>query len=220
MRLAILSGMPTSCAMVRASSSARVFSAAEIFSRSSALFSVAVWLHVSSAPRAAPTAASMSFSVPAGTRPITAPVPALCTSMVSRLEGASHWPPMKNLSRISILCPGSKERLPAEAAEGSAYCSRRRTDRENRKGVRMGFSGAVVGAVIGAVLYQLPGAFVGAIAGGTIGWLIVHIGARLEALDKRTRALELALAGRVEAAPPAIPAATPTPPEPEPIPEA
>ena len=88
------------------------------------------------------------------------------------------------------------------------------------KGVRMGFSGAVVGAVIGAMLYQLPGAFVGAIAGGTIGWLIVHIGARLEALEKRTRALEFALAGRAEAGPPAIPAATPTPPEAEPIPEA
>src|SRR5512138_3537875 len=99
---------------------------------------------------------------------------------------------MKNLSRISILCPGSKERLPGEAAEGSAYCSRRRTDRENRKGVGMGFSGAVVGAVIGAMLYQLPGAFVGAIAGGAVGWLIVHIGARLEALEKRVKALELA----------------------------
>ena len=61
--------------------------------------------------------------VPAGTRPITSPLPALCTSIVSLPEGATHWPPMRNLSRISISCPGSKERLPGEAAEGSAYCS-------------------------------------------------------------------------------------------------
>lgn len=83
----------------------------------------------------------------------------------------------------------------------------------------MGFIGAVVGAVIGAMLYQLPGAFVGAVAGGAAGWLMVHIGARLEALEKRMRALELALAGGVQAALPPIAAATPPPPEPEPIPE-
>ena len=83
----------------------------------------------------------------------------------------------------------------------------------------MGFSGAVVGAVIGAMLYQLPGAFVGAVAGGAAGWLVVHIGARLDALEKRVRALELALAGGVEAALPPTAAAIPTPPEPEPVTE-
>ena len=78
----------------------------------------------------------------------------------------------------------------------------------------MGFIGAVVGAVIGAMLYQLPGAFVGAVAGGAAGWLVVHVAARLEALEKRMRALELALAGTEEATPPATAAAFPTPPEP------
>src|SRR5262245_45383125 len=121
MRLAILSGMPTSCAMVRASSSARAFSAAEIFSRYSALFSAGSWLHDSNALRAAVTAASMSFSVPAGTRPITSPVPALCTSIVSLPEGATHWPPMKNLSRTSI---------PVSSGEGLfyIYCAGIRSD--------------------------------------------------------------------------------------------
>jgi|RhiMetdeSRZDD1v2_1073273.scaffolds.fasta_scaffold00748_33 uncharacterized membrane protein len=83
----------------------------------------------------------------------------------------------------------------------------------------MGFSGAVVGAVIGAMLYQLPGALVGAVAGGAAGWLVVHIGARLEALEKRVRALELALTGGVQVALPPTAAAIPTPPEPEPVPE-
>jgi len=59
--------------------------------------------------RAAVTAASMSFSVPAGTFPITAPVPALWTSMLSLEEGVAHWPLMKNLSRrIMELVPGEQ----------------------------------------------------------------------------------------------------------------
>jgi len=36
------------------------------------------------------TAASMSFSPPAGTLPMTSPVPALCTSIVSFEAGAIH----------------------------------------------------------------------------------------------------------------------------------
>jgi len=75
----------------------------------------------------------------------------------------------------------------------------------------MGFSGAVVGAVIGAMLYQLPGAFVGAVAGGAAGWLIVHIGARLAGLEKRIKALELALPESARTAPAAA--------EPEPVPD-
>ena len=102
MRPAIFSGMPTSCAMVFASSSARAFRPAEIFSRYSARFSAGVSRQPSSAARAAATAASMSFCPPAGTRPITSPVPALCTSMVSLADGATQRPSMKNLSRFSM----------------------------------------------------------------------------------------------------------------------
>src|SRR5262249_30270384 len=61
------------------------------------------------------------------------------------------------------------------------------------------------------MLYQLPGAFVGAVAGAAVGWLIVHVAARLEALEKRVKALELGLAGQAEA--------TPSQPEPAPIPD-
>jgi len=50
--------------------------------------------------RAAATAALMSCSPPAGTLPMTAPVPALWTSIVSLVDGATHRPPMKNLSRL------------------------------------------------------------------------------------------------------------------------
>src|SRR5688572_13965041 len=102
MRLAIFSGMPTSCAMVRASSSARDFRLAEIFSRYCARSLAPSALQACNAPRAALTAASTSFSVPAGTRPMTSPVPALCTSMVSLPEAATHWPPMKRRSRTSM----------------------------------------------------------------------------------------------------------------------
>jgi len=102
MRLAILSGMPTSCAIVFASSSLRALRPAEIFSRYSARWAAGVSLQPGKAFLAAATAASMSCAPPAGTRPSTSPVPALCTSMVSLPEGATHWPPMKNLSRTSI----------------------------------------------------------------------------------------------------------------------
>src|SRR4051812_35740331 len=85
----------------------------------------------------------------------------------------------------------------------------------------MGFIGAVVGAVIGAMLYQLPGIFVGAVAGGAAGWLVVHVGARLYALEKRMRALELAPPVLAQPAPAAAVAEAPSEPaEPEPIPEA
>ena len=49
---------------------------------------------LSKAARAASTAAFMSFSSPAGTVPITAPVPALWTSMIPLVEGVAHWPLM------------------------------------------------------------------------------------------------------------------------------
>ena len=82
----------------------------------------------------------------------------------------------------------------------------------------MGFTGAVVGAVIGAMLYQLPEAFVGAFAGGTVGWLIMHMGARFVALEKRVKALELAPPALAQPAPAAAVAEAKL--EPEPIPEA
>ena len=85
--------------VVEASSAARAFRPSEIFCRHSARFAAGVALQPSSAARAAATAASMSFSVPAGTLPMTSPVPALCTSMLSLEAGATHWPLMKNLSR-------------------------------------------------------------------------------------------------------------------------
>ena len=102
MRPASLSGMPTSCAIVFASSSARAFRFAEIFPSSSARWSAEVLLQDSKARRAAAAAASTSFALPAGTRPITSPVPALCTSIISLPEGATQRPPMNSLSRTSI----------------------------------------------------------------------------------------------------------------------
>src|SRR6185503_5200694 len=99
MRADILIGMPTSCEIVEPSSAARALRPSEIFCRYSERFSALVALHDSSAACAALTAALMSFSPPAGTLPMTAPVPALWTSMVSLEEGATHWPLIKNLSR-------------------------------------------------------------------------------------------------------------------------
>src|SRR5438874_7021078 len=109
MRPESLSGMPTSCAMVFASSSARAFRPSEIFCRKSARAAAGVAAHASNAPRAARTAASTSFSPPAGMRPITSPLPALCTSIVSRLEGATHWPPMNSWSLFSIGLSGRND---------------------------------------------------------------------------------------------------------------
>ncbi len=94
--------MPTSCAIVFASSSARALRPAEIFSSSSERTLGEVEDHLSNASRAAATAASTSFALPAGTRPITSPVPALCTSIISLPEGATQRPPMNSLSRTSI----------------------------------------------------------------------------------------------------------------------
>src|SRR5262245_7149299 len=102
MRAASLTGMPTSCAMSFASSSVRALRPSETFCRHSARLSTGVRLQPSKAARAAATAASMSFSVPAGTCPMTSPVPALCTAIVSREDGATHSPPMKSLSRVSM----------------------------------------------------------------------------------------------------------------------
>src|SRR5581483_6717050 len=98
MRPASLSGMPTSCAMVRASSSARALSPSEIFCRYSARSAAGRAAQASNAPRAARAAASASRSPAAGMRPITAPLPALCTSIVSRVDGATHWPPIQSFS--------------------------------------------------------------------------------------------------------------------------
>src|SRR5881394_1637540 len=123
MRLAILSGMPTSCAIVRAISSARAFRPAEIFSRNSEREAGEELLQPSKAARAAFTAASASAALPAGTRPITSPVPALWTSIAWRPEGATQRPPMKCLSRICI-----RKSLPVEKVGKRVAGSRHSTD--------------------------------------------------------------------------------------------
>ena len=103
MRPASLIGMPTSCAMVLAELvRARLQAVGDLLQELRALRRRASRSSPRSAARAAATAASMSFSVPAGALPMTSPVPALCTSMVSLEEGATHWPLMKNLSRFRI----------------------------------------------------------------------------------------------------------------------
>src|SRR5258708_2179373 len=97
--------MPTSCAMVLASSSARAFRPSEIFCRQSARVAAGVLAQPSNAARAARTAASTSFSPAAGMRPMTSPLPALCTSIDAPPdEGASHWPPMNSLSFSNMGC--------------------------------------------------------------------------------------------------------------------
>jgi hypothetical protein len=123
MRPASLIGMPTSCAMVLASSSARAFSPSEIFCSNSQRSSTGVSLHASSAVRAAATAASTSFCPPAGTFPIASPLPALCTSIDSLLEGATHWPAMKNLSRFSMCSPFRSR--PEVYSRGRGTCGNR-----------------------------------------------------------------------------------------------
>jgi hypothetical protein len=115
-----LIGMPTSCAMVFASSSARAFRPSEIFCKYSQRFSTGVRLQPSNAPRAAATAASMSFSPPAGTLPMTSPVPAACTAIVSLEAGATHLPPMKNLSRFAMRIPFRSRRKVYSTAGGGS----------------------------------------------------------------------------------------------------
>src|SRR5262249_38226454 len=131
MRPESLIGMPTSCEIVELSSAERAFSPSEIFCRYSARRAGGVAAQASSAPRAALTAAAMSFSPPAGTLPITAPVPALGTSMASLEEGATHWPPMKSLSRRIMEESGcaTRERYFSKPPTGKARLRGGRVDR-------------------------------------------------------------------------------------------
>jgi uncharacterized membrane protein len=82
----------------------------------------------------------------------------------------------------------------------------------------MWFMGAATGAVLGAVLWHVPGFFIGGLLGAMAGSILGQTPrGRLDALEKRIQALELALAERgpqAAAAPPAQAEA-----EPEPIPE-
>jgi hypothetical protein len=96
--LLIGSGMPTSCAMIFASSSLRAISPAEIFCRYSARFSAGVADHAGNAALAAFTARSMSCAEPSGTRAITSSVPALITSMAPLPAGEIQSPLMNSLS--------------------------------------------------------------------------------------------------------------------------
>src|SRR5258706_7350335 len=116
MRPESLIGVPTSCAMVAPSSAARALSPSEIFCRNSARCAAGDALQPSNAARAAATAASMSFSPPAGTVPMTAPVPALWTSIVSFEAGAIHWPLMKNFSRAIMQTSKDEVLILAEAS--------------------------------------------------------------------------------------------------------
>ena len=89
----------------------------------------------------------------------------------------------------------------------------------------MWFIGAVTGAALGSMLGDISGFFIGAVLGGLAGLAFgQNRASRLDALEKRISALELALAGRGPQAPPeaaaAVPQAEPEPvPHPEPIPE-
>ena len=92
------SGEPFSELMVRAISSARA-AKAPITRRTAATRSAAGsrgHSDRSKASRAAPTAASTSAAVAAGTRPMTSSVWASTTSMTSVEEGSSQRPPMKS----------------------------------------------------------------------------------------------------------------------------
>jgi hypothetical protein len=94
MRVAILSGMPTSVAMSRAISSCRAFSPSWIRRRNSARWAGGVVLQASKAPRAARTARSASSRLPAGIVAMAASVDGDTTVRVSVDAGATHCPPM------------------------------------------------------------------------------------------------------------------------------
>ena len=85
----------------------------------------------------------------------------------------------------------------------------------------MWFIGAVAGAALGSMLGDIPGFFIGAVLGGLAGHALgQNRASRLDALEKRISALELALAGRVPQAPAqAAAAARQAEPEPEPVPD-
>jgi uncharacterized membrane protein len=84
----------------------------------------------------------------------------------------------------------------------------------------MVFIGAIVGAVLGAMLGHIPGFVAGAVIGGLAGWAFSQTrGSRLDALEKRIAALELALTPRPPVAFTAPAAVAEAQPEPEPQPE-
>jgi uncharacterized membrane protein len=85
----------------------------------------------------------------------------------------------------------------------------------------MWFIGAIAGAVLGAMLGHIQGFFMGALIGGFVGWAFGQSrGSRLEALEKRVEALELAVSARAEAAAAPLAQSVVVPePEPEPEPE-
>jgi uncharacterized membrane protein len=81
----------------------------------------------------------------------------------------------------------------------------------------MVFIGAIVGAVLGAMLGHIPGFVAGAVIGGLAGWAFSQTrGSRLDALEKRIAALELALTPRPPVAFTAPAAVAEAQPEPEP----
>ncbi len=92
--VASLSGMPTSCAIVRPISSERAFSPALIFARNAARSAGGVVLHASNAARAAANGASASAASPSGMRAITSSVAAARTSIEPAPCGATHAPSM------------------------------------------------------------------------------------------------------------------------------
>ena len=92
--VASLSGMPTSCAIVRPISSDRAFMPSLIFARNAARSAGGVALQASKAARAAATAAFASAASPSGMRAITSSVAAAWTSIEPLPCGATHAPLM------------------------------------------------------------------------------------------------------------------------------
>ena len=93
--------------------------------------------------RAAATARSTSFSSPSGTRPITSPLPALCTSMVCLPDGATHAPPMKSWSAEEHCRYSSYTQVDGSEGESGALpraqqAGGRRGDRGRRAQARRG----------------------------------------------------------------------------------
>src|SRR5690349_22612359 len=92
MRVASLSGMPTSAAIVRPISSARAFRPSWIFERKAARSAGGVVAQPSNAARAAAAAASTSAGVPSGTRPMISSVDGETTAMVLAPAAADQRP--------------------------------------------------------------------------------------------------------------------------------
>ncbi len=105
-RTDVASGVPTSCAMIRASSSSRSRSPAAIAVTTSARSAIGTAAHSSKERRAARIARSPSTASPAGTVPMISPVAASSTVMTSPPAGDTHSPSMYRSLRSITVPPG------------------------------------------------------------------------------------------------------------------